>query len=164
MRPRQAHPQASDIGFNDGTRSATSCVTSKSSNPLSYVPLTSPAPVEMLCVITRTLYGKPTPGYNQKQRAGVVQWQNWSFPSFGLGQVHPAVSRISNWIWEAVATPSIGGTWKLWVVGSIPTAPTITPDDSVALTLLGVQNRGRKQGILFPSCSQRSPNRKSAFG
>ena len=40
------------------------------------------------------------------------------------------------------------------VVGSIPTAPTITPDDSVALTLLGVQNRGRKQGILFPCCSQ----------
>jgi hypothetical protein len=39
-------------------------------------------------------------------------------------------------------------------VGSIPTAPTITPDDSVALTLLGRVKRGRKSGILFPSCSQ----------
>jgi hypothetical protein len=37
---------------------------------------------------------------------------------------------------------------------SIPTAPTITPDDSVALTLLGRVKRGRKSGILFPSCSQ----------
>ena len=25
------------------------------------------------------------PEYNQKQRAGVVQWQNGSFPSFGRG-------------------------------------------------------------------------------
>jgi hypothetical protein len=38
--------------------------------------------------------------------------------------------------------------------GSIPTAPTITPDDSVALTLLGRVKRRRKSGILFPSCSQ----------
>ena len=39
-------------------------------------------------------------------------------------------------------------------LGSIPTAPTITPDDSVALTLLGRVKRGRKSCILFPSCSQ----------
>jgi hypothetical protein len=44
--------------------------------------------------------------------------------------------------------------FKPKVVGSIPTAPTITPDDSVALALLGVEKRGRKQGVLFPSCSQ----------
>ena len=43
--------------------------------------------------------------------------------------------------------------FKPKVVGSIPTAPTITPDDSVALTLLGVQKGVEKQGILFPSCS-----------
>ena len=41
-----------------------------------------------------------------------------------------------------------------WELGSIPTAPTVTPDDSVALTLLGVQKGVEKQGILFPSCSQ----------
>ena len=44
--------------------------------------------------------------------------------------------------------------FKPKVVGSIPTAPTITPDDSVTLTLLGRVKRRRKSGILFPSCSQ----------
>jgi len=34
-----------------------------------------------------------------------------------------------------------------WELGSIPTAPTVTPDDSVALTLLGVQKGVEKQGI-----------------
>ena len=33
----------------------------------------------------KPLYGKSIPKYNQKQRAGVVQWQNGSFPSFGRG-------------------------------------------------------------------------------
>jgi hypothetical protein len=35
--------------------------------------------------ITRTLYEKPIPKYNYKRRAGVVQWQYRSFPSFGRG-------------------------------------------------------------------------------
>jgi hypothetical protein len=34
--------------------------------------------------------------------------------------------------------------------GSIPTAPTITPDDSVALTLLGRVKRGRKKRYFVP--------------
>ena len=37
------------------------------------------------CRITRTLYGEPISGYNQKHRAGVVQWQYRSFPSFRYG-------------------------------------------------------------------------------
>ena len=31
------------------------------------------------------VYGKSILEYNQKRRAGVVQWQNGSFPSFGRG-------------------------------------------------------------------------------
>ena len=30
----------------------------------------------------KPLYGKSIPAYNQKHRAGVVQWQNRRFPSF----------------------------------------------------------------------------------
>jgi hypothetical protein len=33
------------------------------------------------------LCGKSIPEYNEKERAGVVQWQNGSFPSFGLGSI-----------------------------------------------------------------------------
>ena len=33
--------------------------------------------------ISKPLYAKSISEYNQKQRAGVVQWQNGSFPSFG---------------------------------------------------------------------------------
>ena len=33
----------------------------------------------------KPLYEKSIPEYNQKQRAGVVQWQYRSFPSFGRG-------------------------------------------------------------------------------
>ena len=39
---------------------------------------------------------------------------------------------------------------RLRDVGSIPTAPTITPDDSVALTLLGRVKRGKKKRYFVP--------------
>ncbi len=35
--------------------------------------------------ISKPLYAKSISEYNQSQRAGVVQWQNGSFPSFGRG-------------------------------------------------------------------------------
>ena len=44
--------------------------------------------------------------------------------------------------------------FKPKVVGSIPTAPTKNPDDSVALALLNVPNRTIKWGVLVPSWSQ----------
>jgi hypothetical protein len=31
---------------------------------------------------SKSLFGKSIPEYNQKQRAGLVQWQNGCFPSF----------------------------------------------------------------------------------
>src|ERR1700676_3300852 len=41
--------------------------------------------VEIEGIETKPLYGKSIAEYNQKQRAGVVQWQYRSFPSFGRG-------------------------------------------------------------------------------
>ena len=44
------------------------------------------APVSWIATrINRTLDPQTIHKYNQKQRAGVVQWQNGSFPSFGRG-------------------------------------------------------------------------------
>lgn len=39
-------------------------------------------------------------------------------------------------------------------MNSILTAPTKTPDDSVALALLNLPNRTIKRGVLVPSWSQ----------
>jgi hypothetical protein len=48
---------------------------------------------------------------------------------------------------------------SLWHEVSIPTAPTINPDDSVALTLLNLPNKPIKRGILVPSWSHKPKQR-----
>ena len=46
---------------------------------------------------------------------------------------------------------------KSRVAGSIPTAPTKNPDDSIALALLNLPNKTIKQGVLVPRWSQLPP-------
>jgi len=102
--------------------------------------------------------------YNQRQRAGVVQWQNRRFPSFGRGldaaffdtsqqQLSEPIYRgffaAVKPFWTVLdpiehLSPSESAAWRAVDVGSIPIARSITHDDSIGLTHLNYLNPGQK--------------------